>query len=165
MKTLLKIICALAVLVGVVWVVRGMIGVNDGSVPEVSVSDTSAPAVSGTDATDGTYCFSKNLNKDVTDVTLTIAGDTVTGTMNWIPWEKDNARGTLAGTLLPNGEIQLLYDYMIEGSHQTEEKIMKIEYGKLLIKHGELTDPKYDGHLVYKDASTAVYNEVLEKCE
>ncbi len=165
MKTLLKVICALAVVAGVVWVVRGVMGVNDGPVPEVSAPDTSAPAVSGTAATDDTYCFSKNLNKDITDVTLTIYGDTVTGTMNWIPWEKDSARGTLAGTLLPSGEMHLLYDYMIEGSHQTEEKIMKIEDGTLFIKHGELTDPKYDGHLIYKDASTAVYNEVLEKCE
>jgi hypothetical protein len=54
---------------------------------------------------------------------------------------------------------------MIEGAHQTEEKIMKIEDGKLLIKHGELLDPKYDGHLVYKEKTSAVYSETLEACK
>jgi hypothetical protein len=108
-------------------------------------------------------CFSKDINKDITTVTLTISGDTVTGKMDWVPFEKDSARGTLSGTL-QNGEMNLMYDYMIEGAHQTEEKIMKIQDGKLLIKHGELLDPKYDGHLIYKDKASAVYNETLEPC-
>jgi hypothetical protein len=60
------------------------------------------------------------------------------------------------------GELDLIYDYMIEGSQQTETKIMKIEDGKLLIKIGELLDPKYDGNLVYKDVSQATFSEVLE---
>lgn len=108
-------------------------------------------------------CFVKNFNKDVTTVTLTVSGDKVVGRMDWVPFEKDSARGTLSGTLA-NGEMNLLYDYMIEGARQTEEKIMKIEDGKLLIKHGELLDPKYNGNLIYKDSSTAVYNEILEPC-
>jgi hypothetical protein len=60
------------------------------------------------------------------------------------------------------GELDLMYDYMIEGSQQTETKIMKIEDGKLLVKVGELQDPKNDGNLVYKDVSQAKYSEVLE---
>lgn len=108
-------------------------------------------------------CFVKNFNKDVTTVTLTVSGDKVVGRMDWVPFEKDSARGTLSGTLA-NGEMNLLYDYMIEGARQTEEKIMKIEDGKLFIKHGELLDPKYNGNLIYKDSSTAVYNEILEPC-
>jgi methionine-rich copper-binding protein CopC len=108
-------------------------------------------------------CFSKNVNKDITTVTLTISGDTVTGKMDWVPFEKDSARGTLSGTL-QNGEMNLLYDYTIEGAHQTEEKIMKIENGNLLIKHGELEDPKYNGNLIYKDKASAMYSEILEPC-
>ncbi len=110
-------------------------------------------------------CFSKNVNGDITEAKLTVDGEKVTGTFNWIPFEKDSARGTLSGTVGENGEMNLLYEYMIEGAHQTEEKIMKIEDGKLLIKHGELLDPKYDGHLVYKDANTATYSEILEPCK
>jgi len=108
-------------------------------------------------------CFVKNFNKDVTTVTLTVSGDKVVGKMDWVPFGKDSARGTLSGTFT-NGEMNLLYDYIIEGAQQTEEKIMKIEDGKLFIKHGELLDPKYNGNLIYKDSTTAVYNEILEPC-
>ncbi len=114
---------------------------------------------------DGTFCFNKVWNKDITDVQLTIAGDAVTGLMNWIPYEKDGARGTLKGTKNAAGEFDLMYDYMIEGSQQTETKIMKIEGGKLLLKVGELLDPKYDGHLIYKDVSRAEFSEILETVE
>ncbi len=111
---------------------------------------------------DGTYCFGKLFNQDVTDVQLTILGSAVTGKMDWIPSEKDSARGTLLGFKNAAGELDLIYDYMIEGSQQTETKIMKIEDGKLLVKVGELLDPKNDGNLVYKDVSQAKFSEVLE---
>lgn len=120
--------------------------------------------VSNAKTKDGEYCFRKVENKDVTDVTLSINGNTVTGKMDWVPFEKDSARGTLSGSLMQNGEMNLIYNYMIEGSNQTETKIMKIENGKLYIKHGELVDPKYNGNLSYKDVSKAVYNEIIEAC-
>lgn len=110
------------------------------------------------------FCFSKTLDKDITEAKITIEDGKVTGVFNWIPFEKDSARGTLSGTVEANGEMNVLYDYMIEGAHQTEEKIMKIENGALLIKHGELLDPKYNGHLVYKNKNAAVYNETLNPC-
>jgi hypothetical protein len=108
-------------------------------------------------------CFSRIENKDVTTATITVNGDKVTGTMDWFPYGVDGAHGTLSGTL-ENGEMNLSYDYTIEGAHQTEEKIMKIENGNLLIKHGQLEDPKYNGHLIYKDKASAVYKETLEPC-
>lgn len=111
---------------------------------------------------DGTFCFSKHFNQDVTYVQLTILDGAVTGKMDWIPYEKDSARGTLRGYENAAGELDLLYDYMIEGSRQTETKIMKIESGKLLVKVGELLDPKNNGNLIYKDVSQAKYSEVLE---
>ena len=51
----------------------------------------------------------------------------------------------------------------IEGSRQSETKIMKIEGGKLSIKQGELINPKNNGNTVFKDASKAVYKTVLMK--
>ncbi len=111
---------------------------------------------------DGTFCFSKRFNQDTTDVQLTILGSAVTGKMDWIPYQKDSARGTLQGFKNAAGELDLMYDYMIEGNQQTETKMMKIENGKLLIKTGELLDPKNDGNLVYKDVSQAKFSEVLE---
>lgn len=115
----------------------------------------------------GNYCFMKAENKDTTYVHLAISGSTVNGEMTWQPWEKDGAEGTLSGKLVSEHEMELLYDYTIEGSKQTETKIMKIDHGKLSVKTGELTDPKDNGNLVYKDASKAVYNEVLDEipCE
>lgn len=131
--------------------------------PEANIHEPSGvPATIPIDIKDGTYCFNKLFNQDVTDVQLSISGSAVTGKMDWVPYEKDSARGTLQGFKNAMGELDLIYDYMIEGSQQTETKIMKIEDGKLLIKVGELLDPKNDGNLVYKDVSQAKYSEVLE---
>lgn len=113
----------------------------------------------------GTFCFKKSLNQDVTNVQIIISGDDVSGFMNWIPYQKDSARGTLKGTQNQTGELDLMYDYMIEGNQQSETKIMKIENDQLWVKKGELTDSKNDGHLVYKDVNQAKYNENLEKAD
>ena len=115
--------------------------------------------------TNGTFCFKTTLNQDVTNIQLVISDNKVTGFMNWVPYQKDSARGTLTGTKNANGELDLLYDYMIEGSQQTETKVMKIENEKLWIKQGELTDPKSDGHLVFKDLSQAKYGESIDKAD
>ena len=115
--------------------------------------------------TNGTFCFKTTFNQDVTNIQLIILDNKVTGFMNWVPYQKDSARGTLTGTKNADGELDLLYDYMIEGSQQTETKLMKIENEKLWIKQGELSDPKYDGHLVYKDVSQAKYGESIDKAD
>ncbi len=131
--------------------------------PEANIHALSGvPVVMADNIKDGSYCFSKIFNQDVTDVQLTISGKLVTGKMDWVPYEKDSARGTLQGFKNVAGELDLVYDYMIEGSQQTETKIMKIQDGKLLVKIGELLDPKNDGNLVYKDVSQAKFSEVLE---
>lgn len=113
----------------------------------------------------GKYCFLSATNKDTTKISLLIVGDKVSGTMDWQPWEKDGARGTLSGTKQANGELDLVYDYMIEGSRQTETKIMKIEGNSLLVKHGSLIDPKNDGNLHYDDPTKAVFSETLSKTD
>ena len=135
-------------------------------VPETNIQEpSSAIVVNKNSLQDGTFCFSKFYNKDVTDVQLTILGSAVTGKMDWVPYQKDSARGTLKGNKNAAGEMDLMYDYMIEGNQQTETKVMKIEDGKLLIKVGELLDPKNDGNLVFKDVNQAKYSEVLEKVD
>ena len=139
---------------------------NQADTPQANNHATSAePVATINKLQDGTYCFTKLYNKDVTDVQLTILGSAVTGTMNWIPYQKDSARGTLQGFKNATGELELMYDYMIEGSQKTETKVMKIEDGKLLIKVGELQDLKYNGNLTFKDVRLAKYSEVLEKVD
>ena len=115
--------------------------------------------------TNGTFCFKAMFNQDVTNIQLIILDNNITGFMNWVPYQKDSARGTLTGTKNANGELDLLYDYMIEGNKQTETKVMKITNEKLWIKKGELLDAKNDGHLVYKDVSQAKYDESIDKAD
>ncbi|MBL7952119.1 MAG: hypothetical protein JNM62_10405 [Flavobacteriales bacterium] len=131
------------------------------SAPESSPDRTEAlpePTVS-TDPVEGTFCFLKALNKDSTFVKLTVQGDSVLGSMRWRPWEKDGATGSLSGLRNAEGELELIYDYMIEGQHQTETKVMKMEGSLLWIKTGQLVDPNNDGHLHYADVSKATYSE------
>lgn len=108
-----------------------------------------------------TLCFEQKLNKDITTVKLIINGDAVSGEMNWTPWEKDGASGTLKGKKIGD-EIIADYDYMIEGSNQSEEKIFKLEGDKLLVKVGELMDGK-NGKLIMKDPAKARFSETLIK--
>jgi hypothetical protein len=135
---------------------------NKTDTPQINIHEPSSVPVITNNIKDGTYCFNKLFNQDITTVKLMIAGNDVSGRMDWVPYEKDSARGTLQGFKNAAGEFDLRYDYMIEGSHQTETKIMKVEDGKLWIKMGELMDPKNDGNLVYKDVSQAQFSEALE---
>lgn len=129
--------------------------------PESALKTAEKPdlAKPATQLVDGIFCFKKALNKDVTNVQLVIAGNNVTGFMNWVPYQKDSARGTLKGTKNAAGEFALMYEYMIEGNNQSEAKVMKIENEQLWIKKGELVDLKNDGNLVFKDVAQAKYQE------
>lgn len=123
-------------------------------------ADTVATATKPVSAEE-TLCFEHKEGKDNTTVKLVINGDAVTGEMNWTPWEKDGAVGSLKGKKVGD-EIFVDYDYVIEGSNQSEEKIFKIEGDKLLEKSGELVDGK-DGKLVMKDPAKAKYMAGLVK--
>ena len=136
-------------------------GNNTKQAPATAVQETKAKVE---EPFIGVYCFLKAENKDSTIVRVNFLSDTdIRGEMIWNPWQKDGATGLLKGKLNANKEMELVYDYTIEGSRQTETKIMKIEGDKLLIKQGELIDPKNNGNLVFKDVSKAVYKTVLTK--
>jgi hypothetical protein len=128
-------------------------------------SETQTGVIDSTGVDKGPFCFVYAENKDTTYVSLMIDGTNVTGEMTWQPYEKDGARGTLSGNKTENGELALNYAYTIEGSNQTETKVMKIDGDRLLIKVGELSDPNNDGNLVYKDVTQATYTEVLQKVD
>lgn len=128
-----------------------------------SESDNQTEVKDTTAVDNGPLCFLYAENKDTTYVSLMIDGTKVSGEMTWQPYEKDGARGTLSGTKSDSGELELMYAYMIEGSNQTETKVMKIEGDRLLIKVGELLDPNNDGNLVYKEVAKASYTEILQK--
>lgn len=105
-----------------------------------------------------TLCFEEKIGKDITNVRLIIDGDAVTGNMEWLPWEKDQARGTLKGK--KNGhEIIADYNYMIEGVNQLEEKVFILDNDKLLIKSGALEEK--NGRLMMKDPTKATIGQTL----
>ncbi len=132
---------------------------------ETSNTDTTSATLIATAATatkpstDETLCFELKEGKDITTVKLIMKSGAVTGEMNWTPYEQDGATGTLKGKKVGN-EIVVDYDYVIEGSSQTEEKIFKIEGDKLLEKSGELVEEK-DGKLRMKDPKKAEYKAGL----
>ncbi len=126
-----------------------------------SVMSADTVATATKPSTDETLCFELKEGKDLTTVKLIMKGDEIRGEMNWAPWEKDGAVGTLKGKKVGN-EIVADYDYVIEGSNQSEEKIFKIEGDKLLIKEGELIEGK-DGKLIMKDPAKATFKETLVK--
>lgn len=107
-----------------------------------------------------TLCFEEKVGKDITTVKLIIKGNSVSGNMEWLPWEKDRATGTLKGQKNGN-EIIADYDYMIEGVNQSEEKIFILEGDKLSVKSGELEEK--NGKLVMKNPAKAVIGQVLTK--
>ena len=82
-----------------------------------SVMSTDTVATATKPSTDETLCFELKEGKDITTVKLILKGDEITGEMNWTPWEKDGAVGTLKGKKVGD-EIVADYDYMIEGSNQ-----------------------------------------------
>jgi hypothetical protein len=78
-------------------------------------------------------------NQDSTFVSLKVNGDSVTGFMHWQPWQTDGAYGTIAA-VGNDRVIRGMYDYMIEGSEQSEEVMFKISNGKLYKASGELIE-------------------------
>lgn len=108
-----------------------------------------------------TVCYEFRFKKDLTSVKLVMKGDSVTGEMSELLWEKDSATGTLKGKKVGN-DLIVDYDYVIEGSNQVEERILRMEGDKLLVMSGELMEDK-SGKLKMKDPAKATVSETLVK--
>lgn len=91
-------------------------------------------------------------NQDSTLIMLAFSGNLVSGTMDWQPFEKDGAHGTIEANL-EGDRIKGVYHYMIEGSRQSEQVEFKmIENDYLAQKQAELVE-KIPGQadMVFKD--------------
>ena len=138
--------------------------INETKIEEVQKDSIKTIEISTKPILKGDYCFQETFNKDTTTVRIRIlSDDDIRGEMIWSPWQKDGAIGTLTGKINQANELELVYNYMIEGNRQTETKIMKIENDKIIIKRGELLDPKNDGNLIFKDVSKAIFKDTLNK--
>ncbi len=109
-----------------------------------------------------TLFFEKVEPKAVTTIALTIEGSQVSGTQHWRPTEQDGAHGTLNGTI-KDGLIQVVFEYTIEGSEQSEPQLYKLQGDKLVMGEGELIDPKNNGRLVFKDPAKAEFKKTFKQ--
>jgi hypothetical protein len=128
--------------------------------PTVVAPPVAAPApvaaAPATPATSATTCYEMRFKKDITAVELTMTGDDVTGFYAWEPDQKDGGHGTLKGKKTGD-QITAIFNYMIEGSIQSEEVMFKIAGDKLLKANNELVDKK--GVLVIKDKTKMKWDE------
>jgi hypothetical protein len=107
-------------------------------------------------------CFQNITGADSLLVHLTIVGNDVTGTLRWLPAEKDKMVGTLNG-ILQNDTITAVYSYQAEGTNAREEKIFHLTTDSLFIKHGELVEQS--GTWVLKDKHVAQFTEAAAKTD
>lgn len=106
--------------------------------------------------------FAKETDKEYTRIALSIDDDQkVYGTKVWQPKGEHGASGTLEGIV--NGDvIQVVYDYTIEGSEQSEEMVLKLDGETLLIGEGELEDAG-NGRLNLKEPNKVSFTTALKK--
>lgn len=123
-----------------------------------SGSESSNTAQETATAASSTACYIRAEGRDTTYLNLTIeANGDVSGTYDWIPFEKDSARGTFSGK--KEGEIiKAVYDYIIEGSQQQQELMLKMSGDQLAEAEGELVEAE-GGLLKLKDPSNVRYLE------
>jgi uncharacterized protein YcfL len=133
---------------------------SSGTDSTIVLADTVATASKSIETNQ--LCFVEAIGKDSTLVSITINGDAVEGKMNWLPYEKDGAIGTLKGKKVGD-VITADYAYVIEGSEEVEEKVFVLQGDKLQIKEGELEDK--NGKLVMKFPEKAKVTSILTKVD
>ena len=111
-----------------------------------------------------TLFFEHENARDYTRISLTIEGEKVTGTQTWLPKQPDGhgAHGTISGIITSGGMIQVLYEYSIEGSDQSEEEVLRLDGEKLFIGKGELQDAG-NGRMNLKEPNKVGFTTALKK--
>lgn len=108
----------------------------------------------------GAYCFLRtegDKNQDSTKIQLDINGNVVSGTMIWLPAEKDSRKGKLYGTIT-DGVVKASWTYMQEGMENSlpvefmlKDESLKQKKSKYDNVTGEESlDEKSDYELVYQ---------------
>jgi hypothetical protein len=113
-----------------------------------------------------TLFFAQENAQEYTRISLTIEGDQVTGTQNWLPKQPDGhgAHGVISGKIAEGGIMRVLFEYTIESSEQAEEEVLKLDGDKLFIGEGQLkVDPKNESRLNLEAPSKVVFKKALTK--
>ena len=132
------------------------------SKPTITEAAQTTTIAKSTVASSETICFLKTEGPDSTKVQLVLNGDKVTGIMHWMPAEKDGAYGTLAGKRVGDS-IFVDYNFVIEGSNETESKIFILKPDRLIELSGELEQK--NGKSVMAHPEKAKQRDVLLKAD
>lgn len=109
-------------------------------------------------------CYRMTEGKNISVVRLNIDSiGNVNGGMAWEPFEADGARGWLKGKL--QGDIITAnFQYMIEGSIQTEEVMFKLVEKSIIKASAPIEEDKH-GTLVIKDKSVIEWKEAFQEVD
>lgn len=109
------------------------------------------------------HCFVRldgDQQQDSTFLQLVIRGETVSGTYNHIPYEKDARRGTVLGTV-DNDTLDLVWTFQQEGTQDTMRVVFLFDDEKLMRK--SLSVDTQTGRQVTLDSST--FSEAYERID
>lgn len=122
---------------------------------------TAAADSSGTTmAQPDTVCFQQITGRDSTMLHLVIKDSTVTGELNVLPYEKDQARGLISGMLKKNNQIMADWQRSGEGVTQPYEVVFTLKGDAVTWREGERIEKQ--GKWVLKNPDQG-YEYVLMK--
>jgi ABC-type glycerol-3-phosphate transport system substrate-binding protein len=105
---------------------------TDTTITDTTISTTSAKSKTVLVSTCFVRTEGKN-NLDSTNIQLVIKGNTVTGEMNWLPFEKDMRKGILNGTK-KGDTIIAVWTFKQEGTTDTMKLNFKLDSNQLAQK-------------------------------
>jgi hypothetical protein len=138
-----------------------------GSCKEKSDVDTTVTTESKTEETAPVLvavekqCFLNVIGRDSVMLQMERKGDSVTGSFNWKPFEKDSKRNNFKGIIKGNAATTLAA-VSAEGMTSVEEFNFTIQDNKVSVQFGEMTEGK-NGVWKYKEGTTST--EVLTKTD
>lgn len=88
----------------------------------------------------GDYCFLKvTAGKDSTKLKVSVKDNLISGTMEFLPFEKDSSKGTFKGSKNAENDYDVVFDYFQEGQKDSEKLIFKFDE-----KEMDIEGQKYD---------------------
>ena len=101
---------------------------------------------------------------DSATLRLSINGDTASGSLNWIPAEKDRKTGNFEGKVASVGTVDALWKVSAEGMTYDEQLILKYSETSANVGFGMMED-RGDGTYVYSDPTNLSYEPNLARTD
>ncbi len=102
-------------------------------------------------------CYQMTLKRDSATLDLSIQDTTVSGTLNYIFFEKDHNMGTIKG-VLRNDLIYADYTFESEGMTSVREVIFKVSGDTLIPGYGDLTEK--DNKIIFVNKDDLHFNDL-----